>query len=103
MNHLADDMERLHGEIINARDKRRMFIQDTINTVSDIKNDVAGMLNSFQQVRMDMFMMTKAERQAFLSRIKDSVFELKKSTTNLRKEFIADIAGAHHDWFGKNA
>jgi len=89
MGMLTDDMTRLCGEIIASRDAREAFLKD-------LQDAVSGMQTGFRNAHAEMARKTKAERVGFVSSLKKTVFDM-------RKDFAAEIAGAHRAWFGKEA
>jgi len=89
MGNLTSDMTRLCGEISALRGAREAFLKGLVDGVKQMQ---AG----FHHAHAEMARKTKAERKAFVSGLKKTVF-------GMRKEFATDIAGAHRAWFGKEA
>ena len=86
MGNLTSDMTRLCGEISAWRGAREAFLKELVDGVKQMQ---AG----FRHAHAEMARKTKAERKAFVSGLKKTVF-------GMRKEFATDIAGAHRAWFG---
>lgn len=78
MDHRADDLTRLLGEIKTSRDLRETFLQNS-------KMAVRMMLDGFRRAR--------ADRVAFVSNLRTEV-------ARLRQGFAAENASAHQAWFG---
>jgi hypothetical protein len=86
MGRLTDDVTRLVGEIQMGR-------TDRARTIRDLKHAMAEMQAGFRSARGDM-----ARRQQRM--LRDFVSNLRVTVAGVRKEFAAELAGAHRAWFG---
>ena len=86
MGRLTDDMTRLVGEI-------HMSHADRARKIRDLKHATVEMLAGFRFAHADM-----ARRQQPM--LRDFVSGLRATVAGLRKEFAAELAGAHRAWFG---
>jgi hypothetical protein len=89
MGRLTDDMTRLVGEIHAGHDGRRRFMRD-------LKLTMAEMQAGFRSAHSDM-----ARRQQRM--LREFVSGLRAAVAGFRKEFAAELAGAHKAWFGAAA
>ena len=86
MGRLTEDMTRLVGEIHAGRDERGRLTRD-------LKHATAEMQAGFRSAHANM-----ARRQQRM--LGDFVSGLRTTVAGVRKEFAAEIAGAHRAWFG---
>ena len=87
MGNLTNDMARLRGEIETLRSERGAQIRDRVSTVSTLLSDFAA-------AHTAMAKKSRKEGASYVTRIK-------KQVARMRKETAADLARAHHAWFGK--
>ena len=96
MGRLTEDMTRLVGEIHVARDGRGRLMRDLKHATVEMKRAVAGMQARFGSAHADM-----AQRQQRM--LHGFVSDLRATVGGVRKEFAAELAGAHRAWFGAAA
>ncbi len=93
MGNLTTDMTHLYDEINALRNGRKALRKNLENGATNLKKAVNRMQAGFQHAHDEMARKTKEERIAFLS-------GLQKAVSRMRKDFSADLAGAHQAWFG---
>lgn len=93
MGNLATDMTHLCDEINALRNGRKALRRNLENGATNLKKAVNRMQAGFQYAHDEMARKTKEERTAFVS-------GLQKAVSRMRKDFSADLAGAHQAWFG---
>jgi len=93
MGNLTTDMTHLYDEINALRNGRRALRKNLENGATNLKKAVNRMQAGFQYAHDEMASKTKEERTAFVS-------GLQKAVSRMRKDFSADLAGAHQAWFG---
>jgi hypothetical protein len=94
MGILTSDMTRLRCEITDLRGARKALLEDLAQEAKEMKDVVAVMRAGFRNSHTEMAKCASAERAAFMS-------GLRRTVTGIRREFSADIAGAHRAWFGR--
>jgi len=93
MGNLTTDMTHLYDEINALRNGRKALRKNLENGATNLKKAVNRMQAGFQYAHDEMASKTKEERTAFVS-------GLQKAVSCMRKDFSADLAGAHQAWFG---
>ncbi|MCJ7495229.1 MAG: hypothetical protein MUP68_13480 [Deltaproteobacteria bacterium] len=93
MGNLTTDMTHLYDEINALRNGRKALRKNLENGATNLKKAVNRMQAGFQYAHDEMARKTKEERTAFVS-------GLQKAVSCMRKDFSADLAGAHQAWFG---
>lgn len=93
MGNLTTDMTHLYDEINALRNGRKALRKNLENGATNLKKAVNRMQAGFQYAHDEMARKTKEERTAFVS-------GLQKAVSRMRKDFSADLAGAHQAWFG---
>jgi hypothetical protein len=93
MGNLTTDMTHLYDEINALRNGRKALRKNLENGATNLKKAVNRMQAGFQYAHDEMARKTKEERTAFVS-------GLQKAVSRMRKDFSADLAGAHRAWFG---
>ncbi len=91
MGRLRADVERLCGEIRSLREARKRFIRELRNSAMASRGAVSEMRSNFSRNHAQMARTAKAERSAFVSRLRGTV-------AAERKAFAADLAGARRAW-----
>jgi hypothetical protein len=91
MGSLTGDMTRLCDEISALRNERGDLMKDLAKGARDLHHIVSEMQAGFRQSHEEMARETKAERVALLSGLKGMVL-------GMRREFVADLAGARRAW-----
>src|SRR3990170_2127992 len=93
MGRLTDDMTRLVGEIHTARGDRGRVMRDLKRATVEMKRAVTGMQAGFRSAHADMARRQQRMLSGFVSNLRSTV-------GGFRKEFAAELAGAHRAWFG---
>ncbi len=93
MGRMTDDMTRLAGEILAARDTRGRMMREVKHATADMKRRVAAMQADFRSAHADMARRQRGMLHGFVS-------GLKRTVATFRKEFADDLAGAHRVWAG---
>lgn len=103
MDQMTREMASLAREIGILREARATFMGELTNKVSELRDGVQQMRKDFRNGREHMARTMKAESRAFLTQLKDTVGELEQRALGVRREFAADLAGAHAAWTGKGS
>lgn len=126
---VADDMTRLREEMDASQVARKDLVNRVKDDVNDLRAGMARMLADFHKTHSEMAKGTKADRQAFVSEVSDTVYRLLKEFAKthsamakgtkadrqafvskvsdtihrLRKQFATEMARAHKAFFGTAA
>ena len=100
MGVLTIDMRRLRGEIDAAHGERESMMHDLARGTRELKRGVNAMLTASHASHLQMARRTHADCLAFVAGVEKAVNHIRGTVAGLRKEFAADIAGAHQAWRG---
>jgi hypothetical protein len=102
-NNLTSDMTRLCGEIASLRDGRARLLGSLAETRDQTRAAVNQMLAGFAADRSEIAAQTGAELAGFVSRVKETVNDLRQTVARLQEQFRDDLAGAGRAWHGAGA
>lgn len=74
---------------------------DRLGFMKDLSTSLSEMQDGFHTAFAEMARKTKADNATFMKEVRHSVSDLKMSVAGLRKDFAADISGAHRAWLGR--
>ena len=94
MGNLTNDMTSLRGEVDALRSDRGALMRELARGAKDLASMVSAMQADFAAAHATMARKTGKARVTYVARIKRQV-------GRMRKENVADLAGASQVWFGK--
>lgn len=100
-SNLTDGMFRLCDEIVALRDQRATLCSNLAHDRQDRKEHVSQMCTDLRAAQEEMARDTRAERESFITKVRDTVTGLRQEVRVFRRDLSDDLQGARRAWRGR--